>query len=71
MEFVILPTLYDLVQIIEGAGWQWSRRPNRWESWKPADAEIGDAVREWAIIEDTPDMLAAAKLAVQVLANRA
>lgn len=66
-----LPSLHDLLRIIEGAGWQWSRSPAHWEAWRPASAAIGDAVKEWAIIEDTEDMLAAARLAVRAIKSNA
>jgi len=55
-----LPTLQQLLQIIERAGWDWSRLDDgTWRIHKPGYGTH----EEWHL----PDMLAAAKLAVRAL----
>lgn len=63
-----LPTLWDLLQIIEGAGWEWSRKPGRWDAWKPTEVPL--TASSWSMVENTEDMLAAAKLAVKALKDK-
>lgn len=66
-ETTLLPTLHDLLRVIEGVGWKWSRKPSRWDAWIPTVVPL--TAKEWAMIENTEDMLAAAKLAVRALTN--
>ena len=63
-----LPTLWDLLRIIEGAGWEWSHNPGIWQAWKPTP--VRGTAEKWASIKDTEDMLSAAKLAVKALGGK-
>lgn len=62
---VWLPTLHDLLRIIEGAGWEWSRNPGIWQAWRPTP--VRGTADKWATIKNTEDLLSAAKLAVRAL----
>jgi hypothetical protein len=65
-ELFWLPTLWDLLQIIEGAGCTWERDEEEWTLWGPGDNTYASAA-EWLDENDNDDMLAAAKLAVRAL----
>ena len=63
-----LPTLTDLLGMIEEADWEWSRNPEAWHAWKPTP--VRGTAEKWASIKDTEDILAAATLAVRVLEGK-
>jgi hypothetical protein len=55
-----LPTLWQLLQIIERAGWGWIRdKQGRWTGYRPKHVAIR--------VSGSEDMLAAAKLAVRAI----
>ena len=60
-----LPTLTDSLDMIEEAGWEWARSPGIWHAWKPTPVQ--GTAETWVSVNDTEDILAAAKLAVRVL----
>ena len=64
MEFVIVPTLFDLISIIEGAGWRWQRdMDGKWLIVKGAEYHRADGWKDG-------DMLAAAKLAERAVEGK-
>jgi len=67
-DFAWLPTLFQLIGVIEGAGWEWSRNPGIWQAWKPT--AVHGTASEWTTIRDTEDMLAAAQLAVRSMEGK-